>query len=282
MRASRVIFSDNGVLSDLTKALDDPYATNATIAVVAAEDYLYLGSYFPFNHRFFQVSSANAAASIVSVENWWSSAWHACVDVIDETKVSSATLGQSGNISWVPNRLKGWDRLDTNDPGGGITGLTTLAIYDLYWVRISFSANLTGSTALSYLGHKFASDNDILGEYPDLMRTGVLTSFATGKQNWNEQHFAAADYIIKDLQSAKILYSKDQILEPEIFRKAAIHKVAEIIMNSFGKDYEELKKEAARNYHKARHIPNLAIDTNSTGKIESSELKDSQIGWLSR
>ena len=49
---NRAVLSDNGVLSDRSAALDDYYATNVAVALVAGEDKLYLGSKYPLTRKF--------------------------------------------------------------------------------------------------------------------------------------------------------------------------------------------------------------------------------------
>jgi hypothetical protein len=44
----RVLYSDNGTISDMS--LDLSEGNGASFPVVAAEDYFYIGQYFPFNN----------------------------------------------------------------------------------------------------------------------------------------------------------------------------------------------------------------------------------------
>lgn len=249
LMTSRTLWSDNGTLKDLSVLLGDFKTGSQVIDFVAAEDYLYLGSDFPFNHRYINVSAVNAATSSLVIELWDGTTWNAAEDIIDQTSVAGVTLATSGVVSWVPNDDDGWMRESTNDDGETITGLTSVKIRDLYWARFSFTNDLTNTTALKFIGHKFSNDNDLAIFYPDLIRSAVLAHFQAAKTSWNDQHIQAAEEIVKDLKKTKIIKSRNQILNWELFRDAACHKVAEIAFNAFGKDYFE-NRDAARAMYK--------------------------------
>ena len=96
LTGQRVILSDNGTTSDLSRSVGDLFSQNSTLAIVAAEDAIYLGSDQPFNHRYIKVSTANTSTASVSVSIWTGSAFTAAVDVIDFTSVGGKTLAASG------------------------------------------------------------------------------------------------------------------------------------------------------------------------------------------
>jgi hypothetical protein len=276
--SQRVIHSDNGTLLDLSQSLRDFYAETAALPIVAAQDYLYLGSEFPFNHRYINIDTANDQASAMTVHIWDGTEWKQCVDVFDGTKVDGKTLAQSGIVSWWPDKDDAWQRDDTNYSSQTITGLSAATIYDLYWVRISFSANLNASTSLKYIGQKFSNLDDLRGEYPDLVRPDVMQSFETGKTDWVEQEIRAAELIGEDLKARGVIFSKDQILSYEEFKSASIHKVAEIIYSPFN---EEKRVICHGKFKAAMNKKIFKIDENGNGKLDPVEKVQNQ-GWLSR
>jgi hypothetical protein len=277
---NRVIFSDNGTLRDLSAALNDLFASNETLDVVAAQDKLYFGSDLPFNHRHIQVSTANdQAATISEIAIWNGSEWVPAVDVIDRTKVNGVTLAQSGIVSWVTDRNEGWTKEDTTED---IAALASAKVYDLYWVRVTFSANLKTTTALSYVGHKFSNDAQLAGYYPDLNRQAVKTAFSSAsKTTWDDQHVLAAEEIIRDLRVLDIIKSPAQIANWEIFQEASVHKVAEIIVTAFGEKYEENRKLARERYDEAMQGLAIrpAIDANADGRLDTGE-KFASRSWV--
>ncbi len=269
LHQNRVIFSDNGVLSDLSSPQSDVFAGNSTLAVKAAQDALYIGSDLPFNHRFLKVSTANDVASVMSVSLWDGSAWVPALDVIDGSSVAGVTLAQSGILSWVPDRDESWNKEDTTY--GIVTGLTTLKIYDLYWAKIVFSANLKATTALAYVGQRFSSDAQLAGRYPDLADSTTISNFTSGKTAWDEQHVLAAEEIVRDLRKQNTIWSKNQVLDWEVFADAAVQKTAQIIYTAQGEAYAEQRDEARREYDRAMSRLHFGVDRNNDARLESSE-----------
>jgi len=282
LQNNRIIFSDNGVLNDLSQSLNDFTSGTSTIAVVALEDALYLGSDYPFNHRHVMVSTANDQASLIDkIQTWDGVSWQECVDVIDQTLVSGATLAQSGIISWTPDKSKAWQRMDTVLGSTVITGLSDIVIYAFYWVKITSTADLKATTALSYVGHKFSKDSDLEVKYPHLLLSAVLTQFKTGKTNWNEQTLDAAEYIINDLRSRGVICSPSQILNWEMFKEASVQKLAEFIFSAFGQSFELQKKNAKELYRSAMNSLIKHIDENNNGILDVKEMS-STMGWTKR
>lgn len=269
LTGQRVIFSDNGTLIDMSRSLGDLFALSDSMTIVAAQDKLYLGADQPFNHRFIQVNSPNTLASVASVEIWTGTAWVAAVDVIDGTSSSGKTLSQSGILQWTTNRNSGWEReADSND----VTGLTGTSVYDMFWVRVSFSGN-TSAMSLSYVGHKFSDDSLLGGYYPDLVRAKLIASFATGKSDWLEQHVLAAEELIRDLRKRRYVVSGSQVFDWELFSVPAMQKCAHIIMSGLGSDFTDRAIEAQEAYQNELENTMAGIDRNRDGRLSLNERK---------
>jgi hypothetical protein len=274
-RNNRIIYSDNGVLTDYSVELNDFRSGTSSFTFVAAEDAFYVGSELPFNNRFIEIGTANVNASVVSVELWNGSSWVAAVDVVDETSVSGKSLAQSGHISWSKSKEMLWSQEDTET----ITGLTTLKIFDLYWAKFKFSADLSAST-IKYIGQKFSNDSVLAGFWPEISISSTKAQWPVQPKNdWNEQHYEASQIVIRDLRQKAVLISGNQILNWELFQEACAHRCAEIIMNSFGKDWIEMV-EKAHDYYTAAldSVWTYQIDKNGNIRIDESErITDSRI-----
>ena len=246
---------------------------------VSAEDYIYVGSWLPLNHKYIDIETANSNSSVVSVEIWFDEEWVDALDEIDGAAVSGASFGQEGIIRWTTDREKGWtSELDSTD----VTGLETAPlIYGFYWMRFKFSADFSASTAINYMGHNFANDDELYSYYPDLAQSNLMTAFASGKTNWNEQHFMAADVLIQDLRSKNIIKTADQILDFDLMRKPAIHKVASIIYQAFGKSYAEDRALAHNRYEESIQMAFLNIDVNNNARLDNIE-RHLRTGFLTR
>lgn len=265
----RIIWKDNTTLKDLSLELNDLVSQNYTIGFVAAQDNLYIGSDLPFNHRYFVVATANDVVSVASVKIWNGNDWVSAVDVLDQTAVAQKAFGQTGILSWTTERNASWSIEDTTE---NISDLSTLKIYNMYWVKLTYSVDWKSTTALAYVGHKFAKDEDLgVYGYAELNTTDMKTAYEAGKTTWDHQHVAAAEQIVRYLRKKYIIQSKSQILDWEQFNEAAIHKVAEIIYFSFGEDYEDRRKKAEEKYYAAMNLGIFQVDRNQDGKLDDVE-----------
>lgn len=270
---NRIFFSDNGTLTDYSTALDDYHAGDMTVSVVAAEDAIYIGSWFPFNSIYFKMgSTVNANASVMSVDYWVNSEWIDAVELIDETSSGGATLAQSGHITFVTDKNSNWTRESTNASGESITGLTDVVVYDRYWIKINFSADLTANMIVDWAGALFSNDNDLGTEHPNLLRSNVLTRFEAGKTTWEEQHVLAAKKIIDYFKSKNVICDGGQLLQRRDMTDASVAKVAEIAYNGLGESKADEKEDAQKEFHirvnrampKVDHNLNARTDVNET------------------
>jgi hypothetical protein len=273
---NRIIWDDNGVLKDLSSKLNNIHESGQVIDFETS-DALYIGSDLPFNHRFFEVVAANSNSAAVSVYLWDGTSWNAAVDILDQTVTSGASLAKSGHISWVKPKNKQWIKQDT-DYGSGITGISSLVIYNLYWAKITFSASVSVTTSIRFIGQKFSDDSDLKSLWPDLIRADAFAQWPSQpKSNWDEQHFEASESVIKELKRKGQIISESQILNWEIFREASAHKCAEIIMNSMGKDWSEPRDKASKYFQQAINSWLFDIDRNADTILDASEKSISSV-----
>lgn len=271
LRDNRVLFKRQGTIKDLSPLLSNIHG-NSTAFDFTAGDFLYIASYLPFNHRHISVAEPNSVAAVLSVDIWSGEAWVPALDIVDETAVNGAALGRDGKISFVPDPDKsGWSSDDTKDmAGSGIEAGPK--IFGLYWARLSWSATLDITTELAYIGHKFSEDEALEAEYPDLARASLKDGWKTGKIDWEEQTLLAAEYIVQHLKGPKYsIVSPDQIMEPDVFEKASVHRTAMIIFKGLGQDYEAQLEEATKAYNSAIDVRQFEIDENRNGSKEPFE-----------
>lgn len=273
----RIFFSDNGTINDLSLNLNDFRNGTEVIDYVAAEDYIYIASFLPFNHKQFDVGVVNQTTTAVSVDIWDGSTWNAAVDVIDRTSSGGVSLAQDGVISWSTDIDKTWQR---ERESVDVTGLSTApAVYDMYWVRLSWSADFTATMSLKFIGQKFSVDTDLYSYYPDLNSTSIQGAFESGKTDWNDQHYIAAQHIVRDLKKNDSLISADQIMDFDLFEETAVHAVAMIIYWGLGQF--EMHDKAKAKYEDNLKLGFLNLDMNADGRLEPRERVIRQ-GFLTR
>lgn len=277
MHDQRVFFSDNGTLNDLSKSLNDFRSGTETINYTLSQDYIFIGSFLPFNHKFIDVVTANDVASVITVSIWDGSSWNAAVDVIDRTSVSGVSLAQDGIISWSTDITKTWARQQKSTD---VTGLSGTNIYNMFWVRLSFNATLKTTTSLAYLGQKFHTDTELYSFYPDLNNTALKSSYASGKTTWEEQAYIAAEKIVDDLKKDEKLVSSDQILDFEMFKETSCHAAAMVIYWGLGhfEKHDRVKTKYDANFKKGF----LRLDLNQDANLEPVERVLSGAKYLTR
>lgn len=237
-----------------------------------AGDKLFLGSDFPFNHKYFDMKVVNDQAATMVIELWSGNGWIPVVDIMDETAIAGVPLAQSGIISWQPDIYKSsWSSADTNKMNS--SGLQDgPVIYKLYWMRISFSVALKATMEAFFVGHKFSDDPALECEYPELASAAVKSAWKTGKTDWKEQTLTAAEYIIQKLRGEKdLIISPSQILDWRIFEKASIHKVAEMIFRGMGDDYADQKTNAIIDFNKSFSLGKFNIDQDNDATLSEGE-----------
>lgn len=279
----RVVFSDNGTLSDISASMADYHAGTAVINYTLTEDALYIGSELPFNSLFFDVSVANAETATPVVSYWDGDEWVAMVDFIDETTSGGATLAQSGHITWTTDKESAWMREDTVSSNGTeeITGLGNITIYDLFWIKMTFSATLTGTAALNFIGPKFCEDNDLTGEHVLFSNSTFKTNYESGKTSWEREIILASRLMVSDIVKKQAIISGDQLLDRRLLTDACVSKTAQLIFANLGDDYNN-DRDAARAEYKSRlSLPNFGADKNNNARLDDSE-KGVKLGGLYR
>lgn len=269
----RILFSNNGTIQDLSSVVNRYSPEAEVVDFVAAQDAIYIGSRLPFNHLFFKLSTLNILSSTMTLQ-YHSNEWSSVVELIDETE----GFTKSGFVTFTPNRNAAWSMRSNSSE---IADLASTAIYDLYWLKITFSANLSLTTAISYVGNLFSDDYDLGAEFPNLVKPSVMNGFKAGKISWEEQHVKAAELLISDLISKSIIDDRNQILVRDDYKNASVCKVAEIICGAFGDDYVEDKKMARNEYQNRLALRIHKVDKNADATENIGERKMST-GWLSR
>ena len=269
-RKQRVLVSKSGVLTDVSTSVNS-YREGVAVVDLGANDYLYVGSELPFNHKHFEIGVANDQAATVTVEYWDGAAWVGVVDVVNETATAGAPFAKSGKISFVPDIDKaGWSlEQDTKR----IPALATVRIYDLYWSRFKVSAALKSLTAIKYVGQLFNTDLGLYGLYPDLISQPLRNTFNGGvisplKTDWREQCLNAAEIIVQDLRQRGIITRRDQILDETLYTLAAIRQTAAIIYGGLGNGRGDQYKAALDLYGKAINLRYHEIDRAARGRSD--------------
>jgi hypothetical protein len=262
----RFFYLDNSTLSDWTPALNNYKTGSKNMPFVAGQHALMIGSRLPFNHFYVKLANSNAHISTLQVSYWSDNGWRSAVELIDETEA----FKNSGFITFTPDKNTNWKMEEESQK---IPELSNVIVYNYYWLKLTFTNNLHVNTTIDWIGNLFSDDNDLGAEFPDLVKTSVLTSYQTGKTNWQEQHVKAAEIIEQDLINRGIIDGSESILDREWYRNASVQKTAEIIFGAFGDDFSDQRIQA-RDEYKLRLVKRLArVDKNNNAIEEPFERK---------
>ncbi len=268
----RVLFWDDSASSftDITKEVNT-YDTGSASLTFDTGDYLYIGSFFPINHKFFKIT-ANVTAASPTVEVFGASSWDPVVDILDYTESSGTSFAQTGILQFTPDRDESWNMVtDTSEEAYLTEFQNGPVIYNKYWIRLSFDTPGV-STDLSYVGSMFANESDVFAEYSHLRSSTLLDMWETGKTDWEEQRVLASEYVVTDLKKRSIIIERSQILDISILQEPCVHKTAAMIFSGLGpKNYESEIENALKRYSNAINLQKFEVDANANGQKDRGE-----------
>lgn len=268
---SKIIFSDNSVLADNSRDLNDYQAGTTALSWVATQDALFVGSPYPFTSKYIKVSTANPSGSArLSISYWDGTAWRSMSDFTDHTVSSGRTLARSGYLEFATDKRYTWtacDTVDSNDQEK-VTGLGDVTVYDMYWIKITATEDL--SATLSWCGDIFCQDADLGALSPHLLNATFMTDWKAAKTDWEEQRVVATDLIIQalknlHLEDANLLLNKSELC------LATVYQTMAVIYGAMGDGYTEQAAESADTATKLLKTKNITKDNNLDGRRNPTE-----------
>lgn len=264
----RLVFDDNGTYTD--RSIDNADNTTTNVyAIVAAQDSLLIGQSFPFNNFLVDLSVVNTETSSLSIQYWGSNAWQDAVDVLDGTSLSGATFGRSGVVQFSPDRDTAWTLVEDTSNSFEPTELQGFEIYNMYWIKLSFSADLTVTTALRNISYAFTSDDILESLDPEVDR--YLSSWETGKTTWLEQIKVASQMVVYDLKARGVVYNNGQIIKIEDFAMITAFRTLMNIYGILGSSHADRLVWASESYSKLMNQKNFSVDQDLDGLRSRSE-----------
>lgn len=265
----RVFYSDNGTVSDLSLGLQESGDVN--VPFVAADDYIYIAQSMPFNNFFLEVSTPNDQASSIVIETWDGVQWRNAVDILDGTSVGGVTLARDGVIQFSPDKDEFWDLVeDSRDEPSAFGIQNDVVLFNSYFIRVSFTADLNAATDLNRIGYLFATDEQLESIDPEI--DNYLTSWGgASKTDWNEQLMLGSQFVVTALQSRGMIFSRGQILRIEDVSLAAAYRTLVLIYSKFGEGYESQRADALEQFNNFLSIQRFSFDKDQDGELSYSE-----------
>lgn len=243
-----------------TTAKTTSMSNSALAFPLLTTDSFYIGYQGPFAARHFLLKTVNSVASVVSVSYWNGTIFTPVEDLLDQT----FGFTQSGFISW--GNLGDWRAL----------ALSPISDSELYWVKVTVSANLSAGTEVQAVENLF-SDDDLLRQYwPEVVSDSRFKPIdATGFAaiNFYEQHRAAKDMVVLRLKQRKMIDFESQIIDINSVAMAAVHACAWVILNPIATsdDIKELASRARAAFDEEISQVSFSIDKNEDGIVSDSE-----------
>ena len=269
----RVLSYNSGTTAwvDLTKELSDK-STAGTSVTLSSTQFLYLGSFLPFNHKYFRLSAVNAVLAGLTIEVFDGTAWVSTLETFDYTETAGAPFAASGIIQFNKDRDEPWGFISDTSENGYLPEFTnySAAIYDKFWLRISASTAI--SMTIDYIGHLFCSDTELFQEYPILSASQILNSWQSGKTDWVDQEIIASEYVLTELKNRNIILERSQVVERAVLVQPAIYATARMIFSGLGaKNYEPEIKLASERYIASMNLTKFEQDANGDGEKDRHE-----------
>lgn len=261
--SQRVIYHN----TDITKCVNN-FRSDCAVIPYQAGQYIYIGCEVPFNNLWWDIRNANNQTATPNIDVWWGNAWEPVVEIIDETRDDGRTLAKDGRMAWVLDWQKGWD---IENESFRVAGLENFNIYEMYWLRLSFTANLANNFGVWYIGQQLCTEADLFDKYPDLNKEAVLKAFDDDKEDWRHQLYLATEDVIRSLKARGKIFHRGQIFDHTVWTAAAVEKTAELIYRGLGQAFENNRVLALREYEKAMKVGYDRLDSNLDGRLSQRE-----------
>lgn len=252
-RVTRTVFS-SAETTDKTNTIS---ASTLSLPMTTGQ-YFYVGFQGPFASRYFQLGTANTNPATLTVQFWNGSAWTSVDDLVDQT----SGFTQSGFIHWE------------NDGNWEKTTVAPISDVEMYWVRISTSANFSAGTTVQSVINLFCDDEMVRSYYPELITdTRYLPS---GRTNFIEQYLAAKDLVVLRLKQRRLIDDESQIIDANEVGIAAVHAAAKIILAPIATSDEMRTRLQDASDEFDSEVAELAkaIDANKDGIVDFAERAD--------
>ena len=272
-----ILHDDNSSFTEYSDELLQFDRDTASVTMVAAEDFIYIGFYKPINSFYVEMGTANTNAASLSVKYYNGSAFTAVSNQFDDTK----GFNRNGYIRW--------DR--QIDDRSNLEAKTTINSSEKYWYQIAISAD-SSAMVFNGLNIVFSDDQDlkrVLFEYDKYLPSGETSHILS--------HVAARDEIVQTLNlqgkykvNAVNGRYKDisafDLLDISEVKLASTYLVLSSIFMSVSDQVDDQylqKSQLYRTmYNKIINVMKLSIDEDDDGKQDKSERNAINYGFVTR
>ncbi len=239
-----------------TTAKTDSITSSALALVLTTTDALYLGFKERFACRYFQMGVVNTNAATLTVKYWNGTAYANVEDLVDQTNGLTA----SGWISW--KNVTGWTKSEQSP----------ITDEELYWIKITTSANFSSGTTLQTILNLFCDAVLLREYYPELVSDSRY--LPPDRTSFVEQFNSAKNMVVQELIKLDKITDESQLLNPEEVSIAATHAAAYCILNGIPNPSDDLiarKAAVLKDFDFWIERARISVDEDNSGEIEPVE-----------
>jgi hypothetical protein len=148
----------------------------------------------------------------------------------------------------------------------------------MYWLRISFSADLNAATELRRMTYSFSA-NQKIEEY-DITLKDYITEFQdeseSSKTNWDDEIITASELVVADMKNRSVIVNRGQVLRFDDVFLPTTYKTLELIYSNLRGDFKE-KLSDVRAAYKTAFPARFTFDRKGDGRVTMQELNNSVI-----
>ncbi len=269
LQSLRLFKSIGGVLSDLS--IENQEKGSYFLPELSSTNYLYIAQPHPFNNFHVWKKVANDSVAKIKVEYWDGTIWRSMVDVIDVTSIGGKTLARSGVVIFTPDPDKQWEAIDKSEK---VSELSTLKIYDSYWLRVSTDNPINVNSSIEELSFCFAKSDSIADL--DFEVEQYKEAFYEGKTDWTEELMLASKIVIDDLKKHNVIKDRGQLIKIEELALPTSYRALMVIYKHLGKSFLDKLSDTRKDYDRSLSFGNFTVDKNKNANIDEEEKNQRQ------
>jgi hypothetical protein len=244
-----VYYDDNSSFTDMTQNAWSQDSSKTVSFSLGANQVLYIGKEYTFNHRYFNFNTPQAGADI-KIEYTNSSGLTEVENAVDNT----FDFSQNGHIYFtLPSD---WEKSTVNSK-------------ELYWLKITDN-NATTGFILNTIKNLFADDSMVEDFLPNLTRY-----LPSGRADFLYLHELSKNEIVDDLKAGSHIDYEDQIKDESliVLQQLGCYKFLELLLLPMIEDesIKVMQERFASFYQRRVDNIRLSVDSNKDQTVSDAE-----------
>lgn len=261
-----------GDITDISLRNQEETTSEIVDVQPTGSSYWYMAQHFPFNNFFFYLDQPNSVATNLEIQYWGGKGieWVDAVDILDGSVTNGVPLSKSGVVQFSPNTRNTWNIVADTENEPQPSGLSTVNIFNVYWIRFRYADALTGTTSLKRLSYAFTQSQQL-----DNLDTNInqyLTSFGAGKTDWNDEIMTASIQLVTDFKRRGLIVGPGEILRFDDVSMPCDLKTLILIYQNLGPAFRQKLLDAMSDYDRASSLARFTFDKGKDGFVDRQDI----------